>query len=152
MELLVDGHELVLYRDDRNERPKMRITRDDLLRYDGVEAMYDGHSTAEAVRFRFGFKLESDDSESDVLIYCRSDHDRMQWMSHCDFIIVNGRGPRPDPTPTALPQMEVARVCGHFKPRSLHNVFRGNRHRKQLDLQSTEELEDNLLLKRLLMV
>lgn len=136
MELFIEGTELMLFRDDRNERPKLMITRDDLMHYDGVELMYDGdHGNGSNTRFRFGFMLQSDDSESDLVVYCRSDHDRAQWMAHCDYIIANGSSPLPKEMPTVLPPMDVSRIYGHFKPTSMHNVFRGNRHRKQLDLE-----------------
>ncbi len=78
MELMENSSELLLYKDNKNEKDKKVLRYIDLIHHEHVKSV---DNPDRNTRFRYGLKIDG------ITLFLKSINDRAKWVTHCEFIV-----------------------------------------------------------------
>ena len=77
-ELIENSTQLLLYKDNKNEKRKKLLKQLDLLEYDNIKRTENRDKQS---KFKYGFKING------IALYCKSINERGKWVDRCNYII-----------------------------------------------------------------
>merc|ERR1712228_90356 len=77
-ELIENSTQLLLYKDNKNEKRKKLLKQLDLLEYDHIKRTENRDKQS---KFKYGFKING------IALYCKSINERGKWVDRCNYII-----------------------------------------------------------------